>query len=253
MNKIIIILLSCMSLFANELFLYDANEKTELSEVIDNKLNLLSTTSGKTFTLSNGLSITTKTNDYANYVFPHKIAVNQLENTSVYFSQTQIVYENDFKLPDIVKVKDSLFNFTFDGEIYCVNATTNVYNIGTAMGFINIGKCKFFAKSGTKYTHVYVVEGTILVLDGKSSKKKQLKEGDYLVITPQVNLSPRSNVGISTGNSFSVKEVEDAEKEITFKILDKVLYMHSITYGWKPVEKGVANKYFWLEILETKA
>jgi hypothetical protein len=168
------------------------------------------------------LSITTKTNDYANYVFPHKIAVNQLENTSVYFSQTQIVYENDFKLPDIVKVKDSLFNFTFDGEIYCINATTNVYNIGTAMGFINFGKCKFFAKSGTKYTHIYVVEGTILVLDGKSSKKKQLKEGDYLVITPQVNLSPRSNVGISTGNSFSVKEVDDVEKEIHTKELEKL-------------------------------
>jgi hypothetical protein len=38
-------------------------------------------------------------------------------------------------------------------------------------------------------------------------------------------------------------------KEITFKLLDDVLYLHSITYGWKPVEKGVANKYFWLEIL----
>lgn len=222
MKNIIIILLSCMSLFANELFLYDANEKTEISEVIDNKLNLLPTTSGKTFTLSNGLSIATKTNDYASYVFPHKIAVNQLENTSVYFSQTQTVYENDFKLPDIVKVKDSLFNFTFDGEIYCVNATTNVYNIGTAMGFINFGKSRFFAKSGSKYTHIYVVEGKILVLDGKSSKKKELKEGDYLVITPQVNLSPRSNVGISTGNSFSVKEVDDAEKEIHTKELEKL-------------------------------
>lgn len=52
---------------------------------------------------------------------------------------------------------------------------------------------------------------------------------------------------------FSEILSEDADKEITFKILDKVLYMHSITYGWKPVEKGVANKYFWLEILETKA
>ena len=46
---------------------------------------------------------------------------------------------------------------------------------------------------------------------------------------------------------------KDVDKEITFKILDEVLYMHSITYGWKPVEKGVANKYFWLEVLETKA
>ena len=39
------------------------------------------------------------------------------------------------------------------------------------------------------------------------------------------------------------------DKEITFKVLDDVLYLHSTTYGWKPVEKGIANKYFWIEIL----
>ena len=38
-----------------------------------------------------------------------------------------------------------------------------------------------------------------------------------------------------------------------FKLLDEVLYMHSVTYGWKPVEKGVANKYFWIELLKTEA
>ena len=222
MKKIIIILLSCFSLFANDLFLYDANEKTELSEVINNKLNVLSTVSGQTFTLVNGLSITTKTNDYASYMFPQRLAVNQLENTSVFFSQTQTTYENDFKLPSVVKVKESLFNFTFDGEIYCINDTTNVYNIGTSMGFINFGKSKFFAKSGTKYTHVYVVEGTITVLDNKSSKKKELKQGDYLVITPQVNFSPRANTVAVSGNSFSVKEVDDTEKDIHTKELEKL-------------------------------
>ena len=46
---------------------------------------------------------------------------------------------------------------------------------------------------------------------------------------------------------------ENRNKEITFKLLDEVLYMHSITYGWKPVEKGVANKYFWIELLKTEA
>ena len=40
-----------------------------------------------------------------------------------------------------------------------------------------------------------------------------------------------------------------SNKEMTFKLLADVLYLHSVTYGWKPVEKGVANKYFWLEIL----
>ena len=46
---------------------------------------------------------------------------------------------------------------------------------------------------------------------------------------------------------------QKANIEITFKILDEVLYMHSISYGWKPVEKGVANKYFWIELLKTEA
>lgn len=46
---------------------------------------------------------------------------------------------------------------------------------------------------------------------------------------------------------------EKVDKEITFKLLDEVLYMHSVTYGWKPVEKGVANKYFWIELLKTEA
>ncbi|MDY0051049.1 MAG: hypothetical protein RBR65_00790 [Aliarcobacter sp.] len=42
------------------------------------------------------------------------------------------------------------------------------------------------------------------------------------------------------------------EKELTFKLLDSILFLHSTTYGWKPVEKGVANKYFWIEVLETR-
>jgi len=52
---------------------------------------------------------------------------------------------------------------------------------------------------------------------------------------------------------FSEILSENTNIEITFKLLDEVLYMHSITYGWKPVEKGVANKYFWIELLKTVA
>ncbi len=52
---------------------------------------------------------------------------------------------------------------------------------------------------------------------------------------------------------FSEILSENTNKEITFKLLDEVLYMNSVTYGWKPVEKGVANKYFWIELLKTEA
>ena len=52
---------------------------------------------------------------------------------------------------------------------------------------------------------------------------------------------------------FSEILSENTNKEITFKLLDEVLYMHLVTYGWKPVENGVANKYFWIELLKTEA
>ena len=48
---------------------------------------------------------------------------------------------------------------------------------------------------------------------------------------------------------FNIILGKKIDKEITFKILDGVLFIHSTTYGWKPVEKGIANKYFWIEIL----
>ena len=48
---------------------------------------------------------------------------------------------------------------------------------------------------------------------------------------------------------FSTILDKEVEKEMTFKILNDVLYLHTITYGWKAVEKESANKYFWLELL----
>ncbi len=48
---------------------------------------------------------------------------------------------------------------------------------------------------------------------------------------------------------FSTILDKKAKKEMTFKILNDVLYLHTITYGWKAVEKDSSNKYFWLELL----
>ncbi len=43
---------------------------------------------------------------------------------------------------------------------------------------------------------------------------------------------------------------KDIKKEFTFKLIDKMLFMHTTSYGWKPIEKGSANKYFWIELLK---
>ena len=39
------------------------------------------------------------------------------------------------------------------------------------------------------------------------------------------------------------------EKELTFNFFDDILFYHSVNYGWKPVEKTINNRYFWIDLL----
>ena len=39
------------------------------------------------------------------------------------------------------------------------------------------------------------------------------------------------------------------DKELTFKFFDDILFYHSVNYGWKPVEKTINNRYFWIDLL----
>jgi hypothetical protein len=218
MKKFLTILLTSFNLHANDLYLYDKNNDVELTEVINNKLNVLPTTIGKTYTITNSLNINT-TNSSVSYIIPYRIAVFQKENTSTYFNQTSTEYVNDFKLPEVVKVKDAMFNFTLNGELYCVSESTNLNTLLTTLCSVAFSQSTFFVKSNEKFTHVYVMSGNVTVLDNKSKKKKELKSGDYLVVTPQIVMSAREASVTKLGNSFSVKEVEDEEKEVHSKEL----------------------------------
>ena len=213
MNKILLTLLMSVNLVANDLYLYDTNEQIEITEVINNKLSVLNVQIGNTFTLTNSLNVNTQTNSTATYVLPYRIAIHQRENTSTYFNQTSTEYDNNFKLPEVIKVKDAMFNFTSNGELYCVSESATTNTILTSLCSIVFNKTSFFIKSGDKYTQIYVVGGNVTVLDSKSKKKKDLKEGDYLVVTPQVILNARETTVTKMGNSFSIKEVEDEEKD----------------------------------------
>lgn len=215
MKKLLLILLSSSVLIANDLFLYETDKSTEITEVINNKVNTLENIVGKTYSLKNNLSIVHGTNGYSTYVFPHKIIIQQRELTSAYFNNDDIKYVNDFKLPSVVQVKESLFNISVNGEIYIINENTNQIAVGTSMVNISIDKAKLFIKSGDKYTQIYVDEGKALVSDSKSSKKKkELKSGDYLVVTPQIVLNAREAAVKSMGNSFSIKETDDDELKL---------------------------------------
>lgn len=210
---------------ANDLFLYDVDTNgTELSEVTDNKLTVLQNVVGKTYSLKNNLSIVNSTNSYSFYTFPHKLSVYQRELTSTYFNNDDTIqYYNDFKLPEVVKVKEQSFTFSVNGELYVVSESSTTNVIGTSMVNVVFASAKLFIKSGEKYTQVYVDSGIVTVLDTKSSKKKkELKSGDYLVVTPQITLSPREGSVKSNNSSFSIKEVEDDELKLHSENFDKV-------------------------------
>lgn len=198
---------------ANDLFLYDTTEKIELGDVVSNKLVVVPTIIGNTYTLNNNLSVVTTTNSTATYALPYKIVVYQKENSSAFFNVTPTEYVNDFKLPEVLKIKDSQFNFSFQGELYCASESAKQSVIATSMSTIVFDKATLFIKAGDKFTHVYLVDGKVTVLDNKSKKKKELKPNDYLVITPQATLSPKDSTVRNLGNSFSIKEVEDVEKD----------------------------------------
>lgn len=215
MKNLLLLLLTSLSLSANNLFLYSYNDKLEITEVVNNKLVALDTVAGKTYGLANNPSIVTDTNSYVTFVFPHRIAVYQKENSSVYLNETPVDYLNNFKLPEIVKVNSSMFNFSAQGEIYCISETTNQNTIGTTMGNVVFNKARLFIKAGEKFTQVYVINGNAIVLDSRSSKKKkELKEGDCLIITPQIAINPKDTKVTGLGNSFSIKDVEDIEKQL---------------------------------------
>lgn len=43
---------------------------------------------------------------------------------------------------------------------------------------------------------------------------------------------------------------KNCQKEMTFRIIDDKLQYHSLTYGWKVLERGTNIKYFWIDLLK---
>jgi len=49
--------------------------------------------------------------------------------------------------------------------------------------------------------------------------------------------------------NFSEILGKDLKKEMAFKIIDEKLQYHSISYGWKVLDRGTNIKYFWIDLL----
>ena len=213
----ILYLLTQTLLYSNDLFVYDTYNPVEMNEVsAGNKLLDLEVIKGNTYSLVNNLNIKTTTNSFVSYVLPNRVSIYQGASSAAYFNyDAAVTYDDDFKLPSVVRIKDYAFNFSCNGEVYCVSESTNQMTISTSMCNVTFSTAALFIKSGEKYTHIYVVDGNAFVFDSKSRRKKELKSGDYCVLTPRPLLSPRENSGIVLmGTMFSSRMVEDDEKSL---------------------------------------
>ncbi len=41
----------------------------------------------------------------------------------------------------------------------------------------------------------------------------------------------------------------ESKKEMAFKMIDEKMQYHSISYGWKVLDRGTNIKYFWIDLL----
>ena len=42
----------------------------------------------------------------------------------------------------------------------------------------------------------------------------------------------------------------ETKKEMAFKIIDNKLQYHSLSYGWKVLDRGSNIKYFWIDLIK---
>jgi len=174
------------NLFANELFIYTNDDGVIGENVVGNAIVPAPLRVGSTISLKDNLSIVTGTNQTVLYALSSKTFVQQEGETSVYLNEFDQTYENDFVNPENVIVKDSIVNFSVStGQLFVIQRDENVdATVMTSLALVNFKNAKFFLKTTPKYTAVYVYEGSVIILETKGKKAKELLAGGVMVVTP---------------------------------------------------------------------
>jgi len=224
MKNFILFLILSLSLNANELFVYNNTNDAVGENVVGDKVVETTLEIGKTYSLKNNLSITTSTNQTVIYALSSKTFVEQRAESSVYFNEFEQTFQNDFKNPENVIVKESLANFSVSqGQLFVLQRDENVNaTVMTTLALVNFQNAKFFLKTDPKYTAVYVYDGNVTVLETKGKKAKVIEAGNVLVVTPapafvSPKMTPRRyhTMTETTVDELNIGEEQDIEKLFT--------------------------------------
>lgn len=171
---------------ANDIFIYKNSKNVIGENVIDGSLTSVNLEENSTYTLKNNLSIVTKDDESILYALSCKLFIKQEPDTSVYFNEFFIEFENDFVKPENTIVKTANANFSvFTGELYLIQRAENVNTtVVTTMANINFGEAKLFIKTTHEYTTVYVFDGVVYLYENKGNKMYQVAKGTVVTVSP---------------------------------------------------------------------
>lgn len=230
--KTLIISIICtiitLNLYSNDIFIYE-NAKNVKGEIVEtNSVANIDLTENLTYSLKQNLSIITKEEESLLYGLSSKTFIQQEANTSVYFNEFDIEFENDFENPEHLIVKDAIANFSvFEGELYVIQRAENVNTtIMTPLANINFGESKIFIKTSTEYTTVYVFEGVVFLYETKGNKMYQVAKDTVITVSPAPKTwGVRSPIGNNhTFTEYDLNKLEIGTKQDLSDLYKKLQY-----------------------------
>lgn len=231
MKTIYTLLLSLSTLinsYANDIFIYK-NDKNVVGEiVVNNELSEIMLSENTTHSLTNNLSIVTKKDQSMLYALSSKTFIKQDPDTSVYFNEFLIEFENDFKLPENLIVKKANANFSLStGQLYLIQRAENVETtILTPLANLSFGEAKIFVKSSPEFTTVYVFDGVVYLFENRGNKMYQVANGTAVVVTPAPTIwGPRSPVGKNHNfTDTNLKDLDIGDETIVSDLFSDLQY-----------------------------
>lgn len=233
LKSIFLGLVLCVNMFANDLFVYNNDTNVSGENVVGNELVSTNLVTGKTYSLKDNLSVTTGENQVVIYALSSKTFIQQQANTSIYFNEFPIEFDNNFVNPENVLVKSASPSFSIStGQVFVLQREENVdATIMTSLALVNFQNAKLFIKTDPKYTAVYVFDGIATILETKGKKAKEITAGNALVVTPSPSfISPKIPPRrYHTMTEATVQDLDIGEEQDINKLFNDLQYSFNNT------------------------
>ena len=214
-------------------FVKSAIDVSKINSVSPTKTDTLPLIIGKTYwSLDNILEVLTAEKQTAEFQFSNGALVKVMPSSEFRIDSFNSMVSNSDSQPEIAKFTDTLLNLALmNGESFIVIPSHNSPNtmcvLQTPLANIELNGSKVLVKASPKFVIAYIVEGKIAVIDSKTNKKEEIKQGQMAFIVPfpgeshVIVTSKAIEPGELLKQMNMVKELESTKESVIFAVIDK--------------------------------